>query len=107
VSDEAIGSLIDRAEQWLINYCDTKNRDFKLVQDNEITKELMLNKMALMQGTTADISEQYYDRIEKQFNDNIAMFDALPIWIDIDEDDIKTEDETQTADASAPFSRGL
>jgi len=107
VPDEAINTLIDRAEQWLINYCNTKNRDYKLVQDNEITKELMLNKMALMQGTTADISEQYYERIQKQFDDNMIMFDSLPIWIDTNEDDIKTEDETQTADASAPISRGL
>ena len=107
VVDETMQGLIDRAEQWLINYCSTKNRDYKLVQDNEITKELMINQMALMQGTTADISEQYYLRIEKQFSDNLSMFDNLPIWIDANEDDIKTEDEAQKANATMTISRSL
>jgi hypothetical protein len=107
VEDETFNDLSTRAEQWLINYCNVKNRDYKLVQDNELTKELMINQMALMQGTGADISEVYYDRIQKQLDNNLIMFDELPIWIDKDQDDVQDDDETQSAQDSAPISRGL
>ena len=107
IIDESFTNLADRAEQWLTNYCGVKNRDYKLVQDNEITKELMLNKMALMQGTAANISVDYYDRIKLQFDDNMTMFDELPIWVDQDEDDTQDEGETESAANSAPISRNL
>jgi hypothetical protein len=60
-----------------------------------------------MVGTGSDIGEVMYDRIMKQFEDNLSIFDSLPIWIDDNQDSIMDEDETQTADASSPISRGL
>jgi hypothetical protein len=107
IEDEDFEQSANRAEQWLVNYCDTRGRDYKLVVNNDLTKELVINKMALMIGTAADISTEMYERISKQFEDNLTMFDSLPVWVDKDEDGAIDEGETESVEGSRSVSRGL
>jgi hypothetical protein len=101
-----IGKLSDRAEQWLIMYFETRGRDYKLVVDNELTKEALMAKMALMVGVGNDLGEIQYARIESYLEEMLSLLDGLPVWIDDDEDGIQDEDETQKAQDFG-LSRGL
>ncbi len=105
VSD--VEALYIRANQWMIEYFDTKNRDFVKIVDNQLTKEAVMLKMALMVGRSGDISEESYVRLKDEFDDSLKMLDNLKIWIDTNDDDIKTEDETTKASANITISRGM
>ena len=94
-----------RARSRLVQYFRSRQRDYNLIVDSELVKELELLQVAVLIGRGVSISDTAYERITKDFEEQLAMINNLDIWIDENEDSIKTDDETQKA--SAGFSRAL
>jgi hypothetical protein len=108
MSDNATFEILyTRAKQWLITKCKRYGADYTRIVDNEASKEILINRMALMSGTGYDISVEMYDRIKTQFEDNWTEFRDANNWIDEDQDSIMDEGETESLSDSAPISRGL
>lgn len=97
VTEEGVPELADRAEQYVTSYFTLKQRDYKLIVDNESTKELIMLQMALLSGEGGDLSDQQYIRLTKRYEDLLSIIDGLPLWIDDNEDGVEDDSETQTA----------
>jgi len=106
VPSDQVERLADRAEQWMISYFEVRLRDYKRIVDNEVAKETLMAKMAMMVAVGGDLQEEQYVRIVKTFDDGMSLLDGLPIWIDDNENAIEDEGETEKA-VSISISRGL
>lgn len=106
VGGDGIAELSRRAEQVIINHFNAGLRDYDKVRDNELTKEALMAKMALLSGTGADMGDRQWERIEALYKECVETLDNLPIWTDDDEDGIKDNDEVRKAVVKS-WRRGL
>jgi hypothetical protein len=96
----------DRARERLNQEFEAKGREFGLVVDSDAIRELMLAEIALLVARSAGLNEQQWDRLERDRENQMAIIDDLPLWIDDNEDEVENDDETQPA-MMRNFMRGL
>ena len=85
---------------------DQVGRNFNLIVDSEIATEITLLEIALMIARGVSIDEAVIARLEKDYEYEMEILNALDIWIDDNEDEIEDDDETQQA-LTQGIQRGL
>ena len=107
VNDGELPFFRDRARQVLKLYFQNKGRNFDLVVDNELLKESMLLEMALLIGESVNMNPEQYDRLTAALENQLDLIDGLPIWVDINENDVKDDGEETIVDNFYSFNRSL
>jgi hypothetical protein len=107
IEPEHFTDFENRARARLKLLWENRERDVNKLVDNEILDDLLMLQIAIL----ICISEgnEYDDELVKlkvEFKEQLAVIDAMPIWIDDDEDDIKDESEYQKS-KSMGIGRGL
>jgi hypothetical protein len=96
-----------RAWQRIKNYFESRGRNVDLLIDSEMIKEPTLIQIALMIAmASSDAFTNEIPILQKDLDDMLSAIDKLPMWIDDNQDMIKTDEETQTA-VSFKIVRGL
>jgi hypothetical protein len=103
---QAFGVYHRRAIQWLNMYFEHKGRDWKRIVDNDLAREAISLKTALLIGLSYGMDDDRFGRLSDYMDAEVAMLDALPIWSDSDEDHVEEDEETQQADDPG-IERGL
>ena len=85
---------------------DQVGRNFNLIVDSEIATEITLLEIALMIARGVSIDEAVIARLEKDYEYEMEILNALDIWIDDNEDEVEDDDETQQA-LTQGIQRGL
>jgi hypothetical protein len=107
ISQGQFNSYSTRALQKLKMYFETRGRSFSKIIDSEMIKEAWMLQIAIL--VCMSNSEMFADELvvlKQELSEELATLDGLNIWVDENQDLIKTDEETQKA-LSQNICRGL
>jgi hypothetical protein len=84
----------------------TKGRNFDLIVDSELGREITILEIATIVGLGAGMSEAEWDRLMSRKQYVMDVIDDLDIWIDDNEDEVEDDDEVEPA-MQRNFMRGM
>jgi hypothetical protein len=106
VGSGGVSMLYRTAEEIIRQKLEIGGKDMKLIVDNEILRQAIMEKMALISGTGGDLGEDQYTRIKENFDSHMDMIENLGIWEDSDEDSTLDEGEKEKMQ-QIPVARGI
>jgi hypothetical protein len=107
INPEDFPKFEDRARDRLKQEFEYMGRNFELIVDSQLIREIMIIEIALLIGRATHMDEAQYERLTADRQHQLDILNNLEIWIDDNEDNIEDEEETKPADEWYFRQRGI
>lgn len=107
IASGTFSNYLERAKARLRLYLESRGRDFdRGIDSPRLADPLMLTIALLVAEANSDRFADEYERLKTAWNEQLALMDKLPLWVDLNQD--RVENDEETAPATQPgLSRGL